>query len=72
MLRKGDIKKKKKKRLDVYRAEVLERRALVPEYKHAGGTLFWGVRDHICDPGSSQRAPQVQQTDSTPKESPGL
>lgn len=69
MLRKGDIKKKK---LDLYRAEVLERWALVPEYKHAGGTLFWGVRDHICDPGSSKWAPQVQQTDSTPKESPGL
>lgn len=33
MLRKGDVKKK---RLDLYRAEVLERRALVPEDKHAG------------------------------------
>ena len=35
-----------------------------------GGALFWGLRDHICDPGSSKRAPQVHQTDSTPKESP--
>ena len=71
MLRKGDVKKKK--RLDLYRAEVLERRALVPEDKHAGaGALFWGVRDLICDPGSSKRAPQVQETDSTPMESPGL
>lgn len=70
MLRKGDSLKKKK--LDLYRAEVLERWALVPEYKHAGGALFWGVRDHTCDPGSSKRAPRVQETDSTPRESPGL
>ena len=41
MLRTGDIKKKSK--LDLYRAEVLERRALVPEYKHAGGRFVLGT-----------------------------